>query len=106
MDLTQVLDDVRIWRTIINAYPYKSPEQLGVENEYDAFVATKQAVYCIIYDWDAASRFRGADERGTKIANAIVNLSNIGKNGTQIPYNSGVSASKVNGLIEDGEYYS
>lgn len=106
VDLTQVLDDVRIWRTIINAYPYKSPEQLGVENEYDAFVATKQAVYCIIYDWDAASRFRGADERGTKIANAIVNLSNIGKNGTQTPYNSGVSASKVNGLMEDGEYYS
>jgi len=49
----EILDDVRVWRTIINAYPYKSPEQLGVDNEYDAFVATKQAVYSILYDWDA-----------------------------------------------------
>lgn len=62
---------MRVWRTIINAYPYKTPAELGVENEYDAFVATKQAVYCILYNWDATSRYRGGDERGTKIANAI-----------------------------------
>ena len=74
---------MRVWRTIINAYPYKTPAELGVENEYDAFVATKQAVYCILYNWDATSRYRGGDERGTKIANAIKNLVDIGRNGTQ-----------------------
>ena len=106
VDLTNLLDDVRIWRTIINAYPYKSPEEMNVENEFDAFVATKQAVYCILYDWDPETRFRGADERGERIANAIVNLVNIGRNGTQTPYTNGISISKVGDFIEDGNYYT
>lgn len=106
VDLTQTLDDVRVWRTIINAYPYKSPEQLGVDNEYDAFVATKQAVYSILYDWDASTRFRGGDERGSKIASAIVRLVDIGRNGTQTPSTALVSTSKVGELKEDSEYYT
>ena len=106
VDLTNLLDDVRVWRTIINAYPYKSPEEMNVENEFDAFVATKQAVYCILYDWDPETRFRGADERGERIANAIVNLVNIGRNGTQTPYTNGISISKVGDFIEDGNYYT
>ena len=106
VDLTKTLDDVRVWRTIINAYPYKTPAELGVENEYDAFVATKQAVYCILYNWDATSRYRGGDERGTKIANAIKNLVDIGRNGTQTPYTAGISTSKVGALKSDSEYYT
>ena len=106
VDLTNLLDDVRVWRTIINAYPYKSPEEMNVENEFDAFVATKQAVYCILYDWDPETRFRGADERGERITNAIVNLVNIGRNGTQTPYTNGISISKVGDFIEDGNYYT
>lgn len=49
VDIDAVLDNVQIWRTIINGYPYKTPAELGVENKYDAFVATKQAVYSILY---------------------------------------------------------
>lgn len=106
VDLTQVLDDVRIWRVITNGYPYKTPSEMGVENEYDAFVATKQAVYSILYGFDANSRYRGGDDRGTKIANAIVNLVNIGRNGTQTPYTAGITINKVGNLIEDGDYYT
>lgn len=106
VDISKVLDDVRIWRTIINGYPYKTPAQLGVENEYDAFIATKQAVYCILYNYDAPTRYRGGDERGTKIANAIVNMVNEGRNGTQTPYTAGITANKVGELKEDGDYYS
>lgn len=106
VDLTQTLDDVRVWRTIINAYPYKTPSELGLDNEYDAFVATKQAVYCILYNWDAQARFRGGDERGSKIANAIVRLVDIGRNGTQTPYTAGISTNTVGDLKEDGDYYT
>lgn len=106
VDLTHILDDVRVWRVIKNAYPYKTPAQMGVENEYDAFVATKQAVYCILYDWDAGSRYRGGDARGTAIANAIVNLVNEGRYGTETPYTDGISSSKVGNLVEDGNYYT
>lgn len=106
VDIAAVLDDVRIWRTIINGYPYKTPAQLGVENEFDAFIATKQAVYSILYNYDAVSRYRGGDDRGTKIANAIVNMVNAGRNGTQTPYTAGITANKVGELKEDGNYYS
>lgn len=106
VDITKHLDDVRVWRAIINGFPYKTPSELGLDNDYDAFLATKQAVYCVLYDWDAASRYRGADERGTRIANAIVNISNAGKYGTETPYSGGVEISKVGELYEDGDFYS
>lgn len=106
VDLTQALDNIVVWRTIINGYPYKTPEELGVYDKYDAFVATKQAVYCALYGWDAASRYRGGDERGTRIANAIVNMVNAGRNGTETPYSAGFSISPVGNLVQDGDYYT
>ncbi|MCI8587243.1 MAG: Cys-Gln thioester bond-forming surface protein [Clostridia bacterium] len=106
VDLTTMLDDVRVWRTIINGYPYKTPEQLGLVDEYDAFLATKQAVYCILYDFNPETRYRGADERGTAIANAIVRMVNEGRYGTQTPYNSGISIDRIGELKDENEYYS
>lgn len=110
VDISDVLDNVKVWRTIINGYPYKSPSQLGLANKYEAFLATKQAVYCILYNYDPATRYRsaaqGADERGDAIRTAIINLVKIGKNGTQTPYTSGISASKVGNLTKEGDYYS
>ena len=48
VDIDAVLDNVQIWRTIINGYPYKTPAELGVENKYDAFVATNKQ-YIVFY---------------------------------------------------------
>ncbi len=106
VDISSMLDNVEIWRTIINGYPYKTPEQLGVENEYDAFVATKEAVYSVMYGWDAQSRFHGGDERGTKIANAICQIVDAGRYGSQTPYSDGITIERVGELVEDGDYYS
>lgn len=105
VDISSIVDDVRVWRVIKNGYPYKSPEEMGVENKYDAFVATKQAVYSILYGFDATTRYRGGDSRGTAIANAIVRLVDIGRNGTETPYTAGISTSKVGNLTKDGNYY-
>lgn len=80
---------------------------MGVENDYDAFCATKQAVYSVLYGFDPASRYRGGDERGTKIANAIVNLVNYARNNPGHNYASPqVSINKVGSLTKEGEYYS
>lgn len=106
VDIESVLDDVRVWRTVINGYPYKTPQELGLADEYDAFLATKQAIYCILYDFDPVTRYRGADDRGTAMANAIVRMVNEGRYGTQTPYDAGVSISKIGDLKEEGEYYS
>ena len=106
VNIESLLDNVQIWRIIINGYPYKTPAEMGVYDEYDAFLATKQAIYCILNNFDARTRFRGGDERGTQIANAICNLVDIGRNGTQTPYTEGVAANKIGDFYEDGEYYS
>lgn len=79
---------------------------MGVENEYDAFVATKQAIYSVIYGTDVESFYRGGDSRGVAIKNAIVKLVDIGRNGTQTRYNTDVEVNKTGGFYEDGEYYS
>ena len=105
VDIDAVLDNVQIWRTIINGYPYKTPAELGVENKYDAFVATKQAVYSILYGFDPATRYRGGDERGTKIANAVVNLVNIGRYGNQTPSEGTITMRTSGILYEEGNYW-
>lgn len=96
---------MKIWRTITYGYPYRTPEEMGVDNKYDAFVATKQAVYCQIYNYDPATRYRGGDERGTKIANAIVNLVNEGRYGTRTPQSGTINVNKTGALYEEGNYY-
>ena len=108
--LTEVLGDVRVWRTIINGFPYKSASELGVANDMEAFQATKMAVYSILYDYDPNTRFRGADQganaRGDAIKRAIVNMVNEGRNGTQVPSDPNITLSTSGNLYEDGNYYT
>ena len=106
VNVNQVMDDERLWRVAINGYPYQSPEVMGVANYQDAFVATKQAVYCIIYGFDPNTRYNGGDSRGVAIKNAIINLVNIGRYGTQTRSNTNITTSKVGVFYEDGDYYS
>ena len=108
--VTDVLGNVQIWRTIINGFPYKSASDLGVANDLEAFQATKQAVYCILYGFDPATRFRsaeqGADARGDAIRTAIINMVNAGRNGTEMPSDPDITLSTSGSLYEDGNYYT
>ncbi len=105
VNITELLDDVRIWRVIINGYPYQTPAQMGVETDEDAYMATKQAIYSVMFDRNVTAVYRGKDARGNKILNAMVRLVDIGRNGTQTPQQSNLSAQKIGTLIEDGNYY-
>ena len=49
VSIHSAVNDVGLWRRIVNGYPYKTIEQLGVANKEEAFTATKQAVYCYIH---------------------------------------------------------
>lgn len=108
--ITEVLGNVAIWRTVINGFPYKTASELGLANDMEAFQATKQAIYCILYDFDPNTRFRGAeqgaDARGDAIKRAIVNMVNIGRNGSQVPSDSNITLSNSGSLYEDGNYYT
>lgn len=77
--ISKLLSDNRIWRTIVNGYPYKTPAQLGVETADDAYVATKQAINSVLLNRDVKSYYKGINAKGKKIVNAIYNISQIGK---------------------------
>ncbi len=106
VNLTDLISDVRLWRVAINGYPYKTPAEMGVYNEYDAFLATKQAIYSILYDNDVDSYYRGGNERGWQVFNAIKYMVNEGRNGTYTPESANVTLSKVGSLKDEGNYYS
>lgn len=103
------LNDARIWRVIKNAYPYQTAQAMGVENDDDAFVATKHSVYSILYDIDVRAYYKGGDERGNKIVDAIERLTNEGRYGTETPNSSEIQADKVGEFKQDNinsNYYS
>ncbi|MBQ3413830.1 MAG: Cys-Gln thioester bond-forming surface protein [Clostridia bacterium] len=104
VNISDLLDNVQVWRTITAGFPYRTAGQLGCSTDQDAFVATKQAIYCIIYGFNPETRYKGGDARGTAIKNAIINLVNEGKNGTRTPANANVSVKKINDLIFDDNY--
>ena len=67
------IDDLGLWRTIINGYPYKSLSELGVVDEQEAFTATKQAIYCYLFentldDYDSTEE---SGEAGIRTLNAL-----------------------------------
>lgn len=106
VNLESLIDDDRIWRVAVNGFPYKSAAELGVYNDFDAFMATKQSIYCILYDWDVETRFRGGNERGTQIFEAMKKMVYEGRYGTYTPQSANVTVDKVGSLKDEGDYYS
>ncbi len=106
--LTEVLNDDRIWRVIVNGYPYKSPSEIGVENEQDAFVATKYSIYSVISGYNVRERYRGGTDRGNKIVDAMEKLVDIGRNGNQTRLRAKLSINEISDFtisIQNSEYY-
>ena len=104
--ITDLLKDKLIYNTMINGYPYKTPTELGVESEDDAYVATKHAIKCVLLKRDVYSFYKGKDKKGEKIINAIYNISEAGKKGNAINQDAKITVNKANDkLIESGNYY-
>ena len=82
VDVKQLLNNVMVWRTIINGYPYKSPEQLGAANEEEAYTATKQAIYCYIYN-TGTEKYTGIGDAGARTINAMNVILDNARNSTQ-----------------------
>lgn len=104
--VTEAVQNPKVWRALCNGFPYKTAQELEVENDYDAFCATKQAIYSVIYDYDPVTRYRGGDERGTKIAKAIVKIVNIARTSTDNYKSPQVEIKEDGNLKKEGEYYT
>lgn len=100
-----LLKEKEIYNTIINGYPYKTPEQLGVETDDDAYIATKQAVNSVVLNRDVKSFYKANDEKGEKIINAIYNISQKGKSGNVSNSEAKLKIQKIGDINEIENYY-
>ena len=123
-NLTETLSDVKLWRVYRYGYPYSTPEQLGVETEEDAYLATKQAGYWILRGRSleqldgyfragqtaiAGQNLSDIKRRGQKVVDAIYNLVYKAYNSTETPANSNIITINKSGdfvLDSNKDYYS
>lgn len=76
------IEDLGLWRVVINGYPYKSIDQLGVTNEEEAYIATKQSIYCYIYN-TGTELYSAINEQGERVINAMNNILENAKNSNE-----------------------
>ena len=115
--LKELLSNEKLWRVYTNGYPYKTPSQMGVETEDDAYLATKMASYAILRGnsiEEIRQQYRAGttkveneslediQRRGTKVIDAICKLIDIGYNGSEtIKNNNILQISKQSELSKD-----
>lgn len=87
------VNDVGLWRRIINGYPYKSIQELGVANEQEAFTATKQAIYCYIHG-NNPSDYGAIGEAGQRTLNAMHTIINNAQNSKESKISSTIKINK------------
>lgn len=93
VSIENVISDTMVWRAIINGYPYKTPKELGCDSVAEAFTATKQAVYCMLYGNDA-NNFAGYEavgEAGQRTLNALKKIVTTARNSTEVPGSSQIT---------------
>lgn len=75
VSVQNAITDVKLWRIIINGYPYKTIGQLGCNNKEEAFTATKQAIYCYIHG-NNSNDYQAIGEAGQRTLNALKQILN------------------------------
>lgn len=88
-----MVQDVGLWRRIINGYPYKSIGELGVANKEEAFTATKQAVYCYVHGNNPDS-YGAIGEAGARTLQAMKNIIANAQNSGETKLSSTITINK------------
>lgn len=94
VSVQEAVNDVGLWRRIINGYPYKSIEELGVANKEEAFSATKHAIYCYLYGNDPNS-YEGISEAGGRTLRAMHTIINNAINSNESKMSSTIEINKA-----------
>lgn len=78
----KVVDNELVRNVMINGYPYKSFESMGVKDVDEAFTATKMAVYCVLYDYDKDNykKFEAIGEAGERTLKAMKKIVETARN--------------------------
>ena len=89
------ITDVILWRIITNGYPYKTLEELGVANKKEAYLATKQAIYCYL-DNRNVNEYTAIGEAGQRTLNALNQIWNNAHNSTETKISNVVDIISIN----------
>lgn len=108
VDVTNKFKDVKLWRAIINGYPYKTIEELGVANRDEAFSATKFAIYTIYYNMDPSYYSPVDTEAGRRTYQALLRIVDNARKSTETPDNEQISISAESDVwnVETNEFVS
>lgn len=79
-----LITDMEIWRTVVNGYPYKTVEELGCKTKEEAYLATRQAIYCAVYDRDPNSYGALGGEAGARTLKAMKQIVAAARNSTDV----------------------
>lgn len=99
------ITDIGLWRVIINGYPYKTLEQLEVTNEDEAYTATKQAIYCYIYN-RGTENYSAIGDSGNRVINAINKILENAKKSTETTDSQIQVIQDENWNVEENKYIS
>lgn len=93
-----LITDMELWRTVINGYPYKTPEELGCATKEEAYLATRQAIYCAVYDRDPNSYGALGGEAGERTLRAMKQIVNAARTGTEVKQSSTLTVKADNSM--------
>lgn len=96
---TEALTNVMVWRAIINGYPYKTYQELGCTTKEQAYLATKQAVYCMLYNRDG-SEYSAIGEEGELCLNALKQIVNAARSSNETKISSNIDIKSNNSKWE------
>lgn len=94
VDASSIITDVRLWRIIVNGYPYKSLGELGVENAKEAFTATKQAVYCYVHGNDIDD-YEAIGEEGERTLSALKQILEDANSSSETQKNNLITINRI-----------
>ena len=80
---TSRLEDEKIWRVLINGYPYKSLEELGLKTVDEGYTATKFALYTVIENRNVKDYAPVETEGAPRTYQAYLNILKNAKNSTE-----------------------
>lgn len=106
--MNSIANNQALWRVLVNSFPYKSYQEMGLDSEEQAFMVTKQAIYRVI-DGESTDNYKALNETGSRMIAKIKELVNIGFNGTQTYQDPVINISKLNSAgidSKDSNYIS
>ena len=105
VDVDQLDTDPHVWGVITNGYPYKSPQELGVSTDYEAYYATKMAVWATVHDnYSNLSDWQANGEHNEPVLQAMKSLVAKGQE-NQYVYATWLAVNPATpSAVDDGEY--